>query len=313
MTQRESLPDSLTLEGLYGSAVDFARAALDAYHSDDPLRLAIDAGTALEHLAKACLVSRSPALLVELRNEGSWYSLLQLLGYPEGNSKRLRTVGLREVLKRVKTFVRSNASADALNTLVDLRDGAVHVGAKSAVEERLLVAFVQFAQSLLEDLGRDRVAFWGNKLAVVDALLQEVGDKVDGRVSAKIEAAKERFEHKYGKLPEKLKAEIVFWQEAHWAKVDDEAMRCPACKAVGIATGEHAVEWRDEDYISSDRTSNYDGTVWFTANRFACLVCGLRLASIDEIDKVQDPVWELEPEETDPYMYDRPPIDREDE
>jgi hypothetical protein len=30
-------------------------------------RVAIDAGTALEHLTKACLVSRSPALLTELK------------------------------------------------------------------------------------------------------------------------------------------------------------------------------------------------------------------------------------------------------
>jgi hypothetical protein len=311
MTQREDVLHSLSPEVLYDSAIGFARTALDAYHSDDPRRLAIDAGTALEHLAKASLASRSPALLVELRSEGNWHSLLQLLGFPQGSSKPLRTVGLREVLKRVKTFVPFKVSADVLDTLIDLRDGAVHIAANTAIEESLLVAFVQFTQSLLEDLNRDRSSFWGDKLAVVDAILAEISDKVAHRVSVKIEAAKERFEREYGKLPDQLKADIIFAREAHFAQHDEEAMRCPACSATGLASGEHTVEWKDKEDIIPYRRSNYDGIVWFTAYRYACPVCGLRLTSIDEIDKVQDPVWELEAEETDPYMYDQPHLERE--
>jgi hypothetical protein len=75
----------------------------------DHQRVAIDAGTALEHLSKACLARRSPALLTELK-PGNWASLALLCGYPEGNPRQLRTVGLREAHERLKIFVSSVAS-----------------------------------------------------------------------------------------------------------------------------------------------------------------------------------------------------------
>jgi hypothetical protein len=191
MAKEMSKPHELTPDALYDSAVSFARTALDAYHSGESRRVALDACTALEHLAKACLASRSPALLTEFRGESKRNSLLQLLGLPEGKPLQLRTVGLRAALNRAKTFVSSKASSDALETLVELRDGAVHIGNNIAVEETLLVAFVQFAESLLLDLGRNRTVFWGNQLTVVDALLAEASDNVAHRVSVKMEAAKQ--------------------------------------------------------------------------------------------------------------------------
>jgi hypothetical protein len=209
----------------------------------------------------------------------------------------------------VKTFVSSKASTDALETLVDLRDGAIHIGANTAVEESLIIAFVQLTESLLADLNRKRAAFWGNQLVVVDTLLEEASDKVAHRVSVKIEAARVRFEHEYRKLPKELKDEVIFMREAHFGGRDQEAMRCPACGSVGLASGDHTVEWRDKEEISADHRTVYDGTVWFTANSFVCAVCGLQLNGIDEIDQVGDPVWELGAEYTDPYNYDNPPRD----
>lgn len=73
---------------------EFARAALEAHHSRRFRRLAVDAATCLEHLAKACLAARSPALLTELKSEANFPSLLRLLGIPDGKPPRqLRTVG----------------------------------------------------------------------------------------------------------------------------------------------------------------------------------------------------------------------------
>ena len=42
--------------------------ALGAHYRGDHQRVAGDAGTALEHLTKACLASRSPALLADLKS-----------------------------------------------------------------------------------------------------------------------------------------------------------------------------------------------------------------------------------------------------
>jgi len=163
-----------------------------------------------------------------------WHSLLKLLEFPQGKPKQLRTVSLRFALRRVRTFVHSKVSEEALETLVDLRDGAIHIGANTEAEERLLLAFVQFADSLLADLGRDRKAFWGNQLMVANALLKEASDKVAYRVEVKIQAARTWFEHEYRDLPKELRAEVVSYREAFWIRADEEGMRCPVCNSTGL-------------------------------------------------------------------------------
>jgi Magnesium chelatase, subunit ChlI len=80
-----------TVDELYASAAKFAQSALDAHHKDDHQRVAIDVGTSLEHLTKACLANRSPAFLVELK-PGNWESLAQLCGHSQPQLKQLRTV-----------------------------------------------------------------------------------------------------------------------------------------------------------------------------------------------------------------------------
>jgi hypothetical protein len=96
-------------------------------------------------------------------------------------------------------------------------------------------------------------------------------------------------------------------REAHTVRFDEEGMRCPACNSVGRASGSHTVEWRDSEERDAAHPSNHDGIVWFSAERFTCPICGLRLDDMNEIDKVTDPVWEMEPEESNPYDYANPP------
>jgi hypothetical protein len=111
--------DFLTPDAFCDGAQEFARSALEAHHARRFRRLAVDAATCLEHLAKACLAKRSPALLTELRGEANYPSLLLLLGIAEGKPRRqLRTVGLRDALERVKVFVQSRAPDTDLRTLV---------------------------------------------------------------------------------------------------------------------------------------------------------------------------------------------------
>ena len=51
--------------------------------------MAVDAGTALSVFVKACLATRSPALLVELKGEANFQSLLWLLGMPGQQLRQL--------------------------------------------------------------------------------------------------------------------------------------------------------------------------------------------------------------------------------
>ena len=165
------MADPFSCDAFYASAREFALSALEAHHSGNHRRVPIDAGTAVEHLAKACLARRSPALLVELRRDSSFDSLIALLRIEgAGGPGSIRTVGLSEALSRIGRFVKSKVSKGDLQTLIDLRNGIVHAAEDAEVEERILTAFVQQADSLLTDFGGGREDFWDGQLAVVNAL-----------------------------------------------------------------------------------------------------------------------------------------------
>jgi len=284
----------VTPDAFYDGAKEFAHSALEAHHAGKYRRVAIDAGTALEHLAKACLARRSPALLTELKGERNFQSLLRLLGIAEGGTPRpLRTVGLRDALERARTFVKSVASANDLMTLVDLRDGSIHGAENEEVEERLLVAFVQQADAFLQDLRIPREVFWAGQLPVVSALLTQARDKIAHRVKVKLAEARASFERQYGGKGELL--DVV--RRLSIPKQSDpfepeESIACPACASSGVASGIYDVEWGDER--DKDGLPVRDGSVQFLADDFECRVCGLRLTSQAELTAAGlKTVWEV--------------------
>jgi hypothetical protein len=142
------MADPFSPDAYYVSAREFALSALEAHHAGNHRRVPLDAGTALEHLAKACLARRSPALLAELKGDSSVSSLIGLLRIEgTGVPAKIRTIGLSEALRRIERFVRSKAVKDDLLTLVDMRNGIVHAAAAAEVEEVILTAFVQHTDS----------------------------------------------------------------------------------------------------------------------------------------------------------------------
>ena len=289
---------SFTPEAFYDGARDFAQTALVAHHAQQHRRVALDAGTSLEYLLKACLASRSPALLTELRNEGNFSSLLRLLGIAEDKTPRqVRTVSLRDALTRVKMFVKSSASEPDLGTLVNMRDGTVHAAQDDEIEERLLVAFVQHADALLEDLGRDRTAFWDVQLAVVDALLSDASDKIAHRVEVKLAQALANFERQYGGSPPEMLRLVRSLANPRILDDDQALADCPACESPGVAAGEHDVEWSYEDDGSPI------GTVWFIPGRFECHVCGLQLDWADLEAAPMEAQWQ--DEDANPINFER--------
>jgi hypothetical protein len=292
----------LTPDTFYDMALDFAQTALVAHHARKNARVALNAGTAIEHLAKACLATRSPALLVDLSGDRNFASLLRLLGISEGKTPQpLRTVGLRGAHERAKRFVTSTASDHDLGILIGMRDGTVHAAQDDEVEERLVVAFVQYADAVLADLGRDRAAFWGGQLDVVDALLADASDKVAHRVGVKLAQALAAFERRYGEEPPEMLGFVRGLALPHALDGDQALADCPACESLGVADGEHEVEWGVEDDGSPV------GTVWFNAAKFACRVCGLQLERTELEPAAMKSRWEVEgadPAKFEPYTDD---------
>lgn len=268
--------------------------------------MALDAGTALEHLAKACLTNRSPALLSELRGEPSFPDLLKLLGISSGKRPRpLRTVGLRGALERVGAFVASRASGDDLRTLVDMRDGTVHAAQDGEVEERLVVAFAQHVSALLADLGSDRARFWGPQLAVVDALLADASDKVAHDVAVKLAVARAYLRRRFENLPDEVVVFVTAMEEAPEDPGGDQVSAdCPACGSLGLATGRREVDWAPDEW-EGDKVVHVSGLVFFAPAWYRCDVCRLRLESPAEMDAA-GMGWRWERESEDPLKYEEP-------
>ena len=263
----------------------------------------MDAATSLEHLAKACLAKRSPALLTELKNEANFWSLLVLLGIPGGKPPRqLRTVGLRDALARARAFVPSQAPEADLQMLVDLRDGTVHAGHDDEVEERLVVAFARQADAFLADLRRDRTAFWAAQLGMVDALLAEATDKTARVVAVKIAGARAEFGRGYGGGPPEVLDLVRRLAASARPDAEEERMQCPACASAGFGIGDHEVDW---DYERDDEGHFHAtiGKVWFNVTGFECTICGLDFHDEAEVAAAGMEVRWLVPG-ADPNDYD---------
>jgi hypothetical protein len=267
-----------TADELYSSARKFAQSALEAHHKDDHQRVAVDAGTALEHLTKACLANRSPAMLTELK-PNNWPSLLILCGFPEDRPRQqLRTVGLRDARLRLKSFVTSGATEADLDLIIDLRDGVVHAAVNDEVEERLLVAFVKQADAMLADLNKSRADFWADQLDVVDALVADATDKVRHRVQLAVARAKAAFAQEYGGMSDEMR-DVIKNTPPPFDERHEAIAKCPACGSKGVASGDAKMD--------TQRRPDGDAPDWvflvFAPVTLSCQACGLRLNTQAEL------------------------------
>jgi hypothetical protein len=170
--------------------------------------------------------------------------------------------------------------------LIDLRDGIVHAAMNDEIEERILVAFVQHADALLKDLGRDRTAFWNSRLEVVDALLADASDKVQHRVEVMLAGARARFDQRYGQEPEELVQLVRRLEEEREPDLDVDdagvALRiwCPVCEMPApLHFAKVEMQARDEDGQPLEVPR-----VNLTVDGLDCRICGLRLRGRAEMD-----------------------------
>lgn len=291
------MADPFSVEAFYESARDFAISALEAHHSGRHRRVAIEAGTALEHLMKAALASRSPVLVADLGSDSGLAYVTGILGIEgwAGGPASVRTVGMAQARSRIEHLTRPKAvDRKAIDRLVAMRNGTVHAAAVAEVEESVLAAFALYSDLLLSDLGRERSDYWGGQLAVVDALLQGNSDKLTQQCEVRLAAAEAYLEERYAAMGEAVMKVIISLSKSIALDPNQRFHRCPVCGADGVAIGEHGVEYEPADWDETGAVSNMVPTVWFTAYSFRCNVCWLLLDSTDLIDKAFDPVWEIE-------------------
>jgi hypothetical protein len=200
-------------EALYASAVRFAGSSVQAFAAEDDAVFLLHAGTALEHLAKSLLASLHGSLIA-ISNPRQFGSLLFLAGFEKESGikgSQMRTVSMEEALSRAGHLVPPLANLKApLQPLVDGRNSVAHAAlADRITAESSLVPFLRACDLLLSKMERDRAAFWGDMLDVVDARETESAEAATIAALEKIAAAKAAFAALVGNLGDDARNGLV--------------------------------------------------------------------------------------------------------
>lgn len=304
-----------TANRLRTSASSYARSALIHVTSDDDrVRGAIDAGVAVEHMAKALLATLSPALLAD-RN-ADLDTMLHLTGFGQlakCNPHEIKTIGAHEACLRcariVPEFTYTHQADQALFTA---RNGGAHLALTTDdVARESARIMVRLLEPLIKTLDLDRAVFWGDMESVADILLDEKASQISAALEMKIAAARSRLEARLAGLAASDRALVLKSLNSDWYSPtkSEELYECPACGQTAIVSCElHDLGQPEFDYEQVDRHEFiYHGghidQMAYAVN-FNCQTCGLDL-DYDEMsaaDMVTE--YEREPRECEPWEFE---------
>lgn len=284
--------------------------ARTGWADDDPETVGLLAPIAVEHLGKASLWARNPALLVPLANHAE-SSLVILASSPIIANPKLRTIGLGVLLDRLERCMDAfPLSSQDKKFLADSRNGAVHVAAKTQSTQVIRDA-LRMCAALLEDLGLEPKSFFGDQHENVVGILDEQQSEVAARVLAKRARARRRLADLEEKLGRAVFAEMTALLEADARDAFDSWITdvnidhpCPVCESQGRLGGfldvEGDVDWDVEKV--GDSYEPYPVGFWklqFTPMGFGCYVCKLELDRHDELAAADLPAREYELDRND--------------
>lgn len=299
MTSEATLPGAgsvldESVGALVSSASRWMRRAMTAWADDDAESVGLLAPIAVEHLGKAALWRRNPALLVPLQASAE-IPLYVLSDNPRLNDPRLRTIGLSGVLERLERCLGAfPLNKEERKKLVDTRNGSVHVGAQST-SKQVLRDSLRICSVVLDDLGIEASSFFGDQHHNVVGLLDDQRTEVEARVRARMARARNHLSD----LEERLGLAVfndttaALEAEAPYAlDIGDVAIdhSCPECasngRLAGILDAEPEVDW-DMEKIGGTYEAYPAGVYWelqFSPHSFACNVCKLYLTNQDELN-----------------------------
>lgn len=271
--------------------------ALDAWTDDDHGKVAVMAPMAVELLGKATLWRENPVLLVQLNNNHE-VSLFLLATQPDLATRGVKTIGLQIVLNRlIRLLGDLPVAKDRQARIVDVRNGAVHVGASGELRNVLLDCLAVIGV-LLERLSIERPDFFGAHIGTVDALLDERKSEISRQVAVKMTKARARLtrlEEALGEAAfEKATNEL---EEQRWTlDADDFAtggagveVNCPECGSKARLFGDVDVEAEADFDVEPLGGGEYEAVpvpywqVRLGPVTFFCMVCNLQLHGTQEL------------------------------
>lgn len=303
-----------TASRLLASAASYARSALIHVTSDDDrVRGAIDAGVAVEHMAKALLATLSPALIAD-RN-ADLDTMLHLTGFGQlakCSPHEVKTIGAHEACMRcariVPDFTYTHQADQALFTA---RNGGAHLALTTdEVARESARIMVRLLEPLIKSMDLDRSKFWRDMESVADTLLDEKASQISAAVEMKIGAAKSRLETRLAGLAANERKLVLKALTTHpYYTKDEEPYECPACAQTGVVIcelhdiGQPEFEHEQVDVDEFIYLGGHIDQVAYAVN-FDCDACGLDL-DYDEMTAVEMLTeFEREPRDCEPWEFE---------
>ncbi|MFJ7496050.1 hypothetical protein ACIQZB_33740 [Streptomyces sp. NPDC097727] len=193
------MDESLSFESLLEGAKKAGHKAMDDHGRGEYDEFALHGGVAVERLAKAVLVSKNPVYLLEMRN-GNPDMLLYLGGHLEISADKIRTVGAKDAIKRLRTMGLLPPDTQ-LDLLIELRNGTAHTTVGDQAKA-LLPALADNVAALLNGIGLGNDDFWGRWSSAMYIAVDRQRDEVERDVELRIRQAWHRFSDRFAGLPE---------------------------------------------------------------------------------------------------------------
>lgn len=298
---------------LSSSAAFYARSALIHVTSDDDrVRGAIDAGVAVEHMAKALLASLSPALLAD-RN-ADLDTLLHLTGlgqHAKCSPHEIKTIGAQEACLRCARILPTFTYSRHDQALFTARNGGTHLAltTEDAARESARI-MVRLLEPLRAKMDVSRAEFWGDLESVADTLLDEKASQIRAALEMKFAAARSRLQVRLAGLGTSER-ELVLKALTNrpFDLKDQEQYECPACAQAGVVICDiQDVGQPDFDYEQVDvedfvyLRGRIDQVAYATS--FDCNACGLNL-DYEEMSTVgMSTEFDREPRECHPWEFE---------
>jgi hypothetical protein len=285
-------------KSLFKMSCKFCWAALDAFEFDKKEFFLVNAGVALEQLAKAYLASLDRTLVAE----GDFDSLLHASGHSRHAHRppqRMRSISMKEALDRCGQLLPGIMQLDDdLQLLREVRNGVAHLGLASERADDLLVPFLQASELLLAELDESDWVYFGNKKRWVDETLARDRKDRERDVNLKIGQAKKTFSRRYQSMDHAWKDEVLKMRVLSYGAdgLQTHLRRCPACGTDGLVSGTVSPDYDVEVETKHGETTLHPSlaSVDFFADRFECKACGLSLRGRGEIEAAgMRASWEL--------------------
>lgn len=302
-SQQADLTTLNNVDGLVANAQRRIATALAAWHSDDYDTVCVMAPIAVEMLGKAALWSLNPALLTPVGPDAE-RSLIKLVVTKDLSAPGIRTVGLSGVLTRLnELYVNFPIAVARRKNIANVRNGAVHVGARADEVLTVVQDCLEVISFLLNELGRDEHSFFGAELGTVKALANKHQESVSAAVQMKRARARSRLSHLKHTLAGSFSVYVKGREDDRVAlsaevaaprKTGIDAV-CPECASTGRLMGDLTLTEEVDFEMERVGESEWEPVIepfWqahLEPTDFLCVVCLLQLNGLEELRDVDLP------------------------